>query len=135
MKPENETDDAAHTLGEEVFNDAVERARHVCVWEKERITKSNQPDITGLKAKLALLVEKRDALKELLRRMPSGNVAALRRRCWCYWTVAAILCVASVFFAHLALAPFGLGWETWLYSLAVGIVCAFWTDRTLEECN
>ena len=44
-----------------------------------------------------------------------------------------MLVLASVVFAHLTLAPFGMGGEVWLFCVAIGMVAAFCTDQTLAR--
>src|SRR5207302_8769414 len=85
------------------------------------------------RARYDSLFDRRRELKDILRRAPSENPAGLRRRRWYHMAIAGALLVGGIFFAHLALAPFGLGWEAWAFSLAIGIIAAFWTDKTLEK--
>src|SRR2546427_4250877 len=129
MNTEMNVENLASSLGEAAARQATLKAEQICGWEKQRIGKANASAATGLKARLSFLMERRSALQKFLERAPLGDPAALRRRRCAYWAIAAMLYAASVFFAHLALAPFGLGWETWIMSLAIGVVAPLLIDQ------
>src|SRR5437899_2523975 len=133
VRPEIPLEALAHQLGQEVVDKAQQQAAEVIAWEKRRRGKFNQSEIASLKARYGCLLERRKELKDILRRAPSEDLTGLRRQRWYHWAMAGVLIVGGVFFAHLALAPFGLGWEAWAFSLAIGIIAAFWTDKTLEK--
>src|SRR5712692_7518188 len=126
---------AAYEMGAAAVERAADEAQTVCAWEKRSIEKLVAPDITRLQARRESLVEKRSELQNIIRQAPRVDIASLKRTRNTYWALALVLVVASILFAHLALAPFGLGWETWGFSVAMGLVGAFWTDQTLEECG
>jgi hypothetical protein len=136
MFPKKEFDPSAvaFELGDTAVNRAVDDLERVCAVEKRRREQVNAPEITGLSAELALRTEQRDELQAEIRRTPRQGPLPQRSRLW-YVAIALMLGVAGFSFAHLALAPFGLGWETWLYSLAVASVCAVATDEVLEQCG
>src|SRR2546425_2177115 len=75
------------------------------------------------------------AYEEVLRLAPLDDPTSLLHKRWYYRAFAFTLILAGIFFAHLALAPFGLGWEAWIVCLGIGWVAAFWTERTLETIN
>ena len=136
MFPKKEFDPSAVALelGDAAVNRAVDNLERVCGVEKRRRELLNAPDIKSLGAELALRTEERDELTDQIRRTPRPAPLPRQSRLW-YVMVALVLGVAGFSFAHLALAPFGLGWETWLYSLAVATVCAVATDEVLEQCG
>ncbi len=134
MFPKKEFDPSAvaFELGDTAVNRAVDDLERVCDVEKRRREQVNAPEITRLSAELALRTEERDALLAEIRRTPRPSPLPQPSRLW-YVAIALMLGIAGFSFAHLALAPFGLGWETWLYSLAVASVCAVATDEVLEQ--
>jgi hypothetical protein len=136
MFPKKEFDPSAvaFELGNAAVNRAVDHLELVCGVEKRRREEANAPEIKGLGAELALRTEERDELSDQIRRTPRQVPLRPQSRLW-YVAIALLLGVAGFSFAHLALAPFGLGWETWLYSLAVATVCAVATDEVLEQCG
>jgi hypothetical protein len=126
---------AAYRLGQEAFAELNERAGHLVAWEKVRCETLNQSELASLKARFGCANERRKELKEIVRFDPPEDLSSLRRQRWYHWGIALVLVVSGVFFAHLALAPFGLGWEAWAFSLGIGLVAAFWTDKTLEKTH
>jgi hypothetical protein len=122
----------AGKLGGDAFDQAKAEADLLVAWEKKRLETRNLSEIAALNARGSQLVERRDELKEIVRHAPPDEAAHLYRQRFYYWTVAFLLFAASVFFAHLSLAPFGLGWEAWVLALGFGIVTAVWTDRVLQ---
>ena len=134
MFPKKEFDPSAvaFELGDAAVNRAVENLERVCGVEKRRRELLNAPEIKSLGAELALRTEERDELTDQIRRTPRPNPLPQRSRLW-YVAIAVVLGVAGFAFAHMALAPFGLGWETWLYSLAVATAFAVATDEVLEQ--
>jgi hypothetical protein len=136
MFPKKEFDPSAvaFELGDAAVNRAVENLECVCGVEKRRRELLNAPDIKSLGAELALRTEEHDELTDQIRRTPRRSLLPQRSRLW-YVMIALMLGIAGFSFAHLALTPFGLGWETCLYSLAVATVCAVATDEVLEQCG
>jgi hypothetical protein len=130
-----ETRQIGYRLGAEAIERAADEAQTLCAWEKRRIQKLAAPEETRLRARYQALTEQRRELQNLVWLAPALDVASLRVTRNLYWALAVVLVVASVLFAHMALVPFGLGWETWGFSLAIGLVAAFWTDQTLGECG
>ncbi len=119
----------AHQLGQEAFEKAKDQASEVVGWEKLRREKANLPEIATLKSRYDCLFRSHEEFLEALRQAPSGNPDSLLHRRWCYRAFALVLVVAGIFFAHLALAPFGLGPEAWVLCLGIGCVAPFWTER------
>jgi hypothetical protein len=133
--PEILVEGIARQLGQDAVEKAKEQAAEMIAWEKLRREKVNQSESAGLKARYACCMERRKELRDILRLAPSGDIAGLRGRRWYYGILASVLVIAGIFFAHLTLAPFGLGPEAWLFSAGLGLVAAFWTDRTLEKLS
>jgi hypothetical protein len=125
----------AEELGGEAFDQAKAQADLLITWEKSKLEKRNRAEITAIKLRGNQLVERREELKEILRHAPVDDSARLRGRRSYYWTVAFLLFAASIFFAHLSLAPFGLGREAWALALGIGVITAVWTDRVLETVD
>ncbi len=127
----------AHQLGQDAFDKAKDQAHEVIAWEKTRREKSNLSEITALKARYDCLFRRRTELLETLRLAPGDDSPNTGHKRWYYRGFALTLILAGIFFAHLAIAPFGLGWEAWVLCFGVACVATFWTDRTLAEvsCN
>jgi len=121
-------------LGDAAVNQAIDHLEHVCAHEKRRREHINQAEITCLSAELALRIEEREELRAEIRRTPRPDPMPRRSPTW-YAAIALVLVAAGFSFAHLALTPFGLGWQIWPYSAALAVVCAYATDETLEKCN
>ncbi len=122
-------------LGQQAYERAKEHASHICGWRKRHIEKSNAAEQARLKVRLVSLIEQADELRERLKSRPPEGSAVLRKRRICLYLFVTLLCLASIFFAHLSLAPFGLGWELWILCLGFGIVVPRSTARTLEIFN
>jgi hypothetical protein len=125
----------ARRLGQDAFEKAKQQASEVVASEKLRREKFNLSEITSLQARYDSLFRRRSELLEVLRLAPLDNPSSLLHKRWYYRIFAFTLIVAGIFFAHLALAPFGLGWEAWIVCLGIGWVAAFWTEQTLEKIN
>jgi hypothetical protein len=134
LRREFDPSTVAVELGDAAVNQAIDRLERVCAHEKMRREHINRAEITGLSAELALRNEERDELKAQIRTTPRPDLMPRRSRVW-YVAVALVLAVAGFSFAHLALTPFGLGWQVWPYSVAIAVVCAYATDETLEKCG
>jgi hypothetical protein len=124
----------AFELGDAAVNQAVDRLERVGGLEKRRREEVNAAEVTSLSAELALRTEERDELRAEVRRTPRPEPIVRRSRIW-YVAVALVLVIAGFSFAHLALSPFGLGWQVWPYSVALAVVCAYATEETLEKCD
>ena len=124
----------AFELGDAAVNQAIDRLERVGGLEKRRREQVNAAEITSLSAELALRTEERDELRAEARRTPRPDPMPRRSRMW-YVAVALVLVIAGFSFAHLALSPFGLGWQVWPYSVALAVVCAYATEETLEKCD
>ncbi len=132
---ENLLEVLAHQLGQDAFDKAKDQASEVIAWEKIRREKSNLSEMTALKARYDCLFKQRASLLETLRLAPVDDSSNARHKRWYYRGFALSLILSGIFFAHLALAPFGLGWETWVICFGIACVATFWTDRTLAEVN
>jgi hypothetical protein len=125
----------ARGLGQDTFESVKEHASEIVAWEKIRREKSNLSEIVTLKARFDSLFRLRSELLEFLRLAPQDDPAHLFAKRWYYRAFAGILILAGIFFAHLALAPYGLGWEAWIVCLGIAGVAAFWTEQTLEKID
>ena len=63
---------------------------------------------------------------------PQGDRETRRRRCIYYVCVTVILTVSGFFFSLLAFDPFQLGWKSYWYCLAIGVVTPFAVDKFLD---
>jgi hypothetical protein len=123
-----------HKVGSTAFDlgqTAIERVEEACAQEKLRREKLNSAEIAGLRVRLTHLSERRSELRKVDTLTLPSDLENLRRKRWCARFLALFFAACGVFFAHLALAPFGLGWEAWLFSFGLGIVGFLSTDRFL----
>src|ERR1700675_2513700 len=97
----------AHQLGRDAFDKAKDQASEVIAWEKIRREKSNQSEITALKARYDCLFRRRATLLETLRLAPVDDSPNATHKRWYYRGFALSLILAGIFFAHLALAQIG----------------------------
>jgi hypothetical protein len=127
-------EDMAQRLAGQEFDELMARVNKLIAWEKKRIETQNRSEITALKARGTQLVERRVDLQAEIRQLgPIAGPARPRGGRVYYWLAVAVLFTASVFFAHLSLAPFGLGWEAWALAVGMGIITAILTDLVLEK--
>ncbi len=125
----------ARQMGRDAVEKSKEQIAELIAWEKVRHEKQNESEVKALKVRYGCCFERRKELKELARLGPTGSLRNLCLRRLFNISLASFLVVAGVFFAHLTLTPFGLGGEAWLFSAGLGLVAAFWTERTLEKIN
>src|ERR1039458_10421643 len=128
LRKEFDASMVAFELGDAAVNQAVWRVERVGGLEKRRREQVNAAEITSLSAELALRTEERDELRAEARRTPRPDPMPRRSRMW-YAAGALVLVIAGFSFAHLALSPFGLGWQVWPYSVALAVVCAYATEE------
>jgi hypothetical protein len=134
--PEIPIETLARQLGQNTFEKTMEQVREVTGWEKLRRDKFNRAEIASLRIRGDSLLRRRTELLAILRLAPpSGDATGLLRKRWYYRVFALTLVAAGVFFAHLALDPFGWGWETWILCLGIGWTVAFSTEQTLEKID
>src|SRR5207244_2633278 len=131
----NRLEGLARQLGQDAFETAKQQASEVIVCEKLRREQFNLSEVASLKARYGSLLRRRAELLEVLRLVPHDDPTDLLHKRLYYRVFAFTLILGGIFFAHLALAPFGLGWEAWVVCLGIGWVAAFWTERTLETIN
>ncbi|MFY9561301.1 MAG: hypothetical protein WAQ52_13795 [Terriglobales bacterium] len=132
-----EDDRNATEIGRQMGCEGVERvisnAERFCEYAGQEIGLTNHPRVLGLRAELALLVEREDELKTRLRQAPPrGDVRSRRRQTRYHWAVTMILTVAGFFFSLLAFAPFRLGSKGYLYCLGIAVITPFSVDKFLE---
>ena len=135
LGPEVVLEGQAYQLAQQSFEDLRERAAELVAWGKVRRENLNRAEVASLRARYSACLDRRTELKEVLRLAPGGDLTRTGRKWWYYGGIAVVLIAAGVFFAHLTLAPFGLGWEAWAFSGGLGLVGAFWTDMTLEKVS
>jgi hypothetical protein len=110
------------SFGERSATEAIEWARTFGHWEKLRIQKTNAGEIAKRQARLELHCQRRDELTAFLQRRPPVDLVALGRKRQMYLLLSTVFAVASIVFAHMAMAPLGLGWEAWVVGVAVGLM-------------
>src|ERR1017187_8013817 len=123
----------AFDLGDAAVDQAVDRLERIRDFEKAAREGVNAAEITSLNAELALRTGQRDELRDAIRKTPRPDPSGRQSRIW-YVAIALVLAMAGFAFAHLALTPFGVGWEVWPIAIALSVVCAYTTDETLEKC-
>ena len=116
MKPKNEEPNLqiclstlARTLGQETFEKTKEQATRAIAHETLRRKKFTLSEIASLKGQYDSLFRCRAEHLETIRLSPSNDPRHLLHRRWYYRLFALTLILTGIFFAHLALAPFGLG--------------------------
>lgn len=131
--PMHDYESLGRDFAERSLQNVVADAKTFCGWEMERIKRTDHAEITRLRAHLALACERRDELKARLSDKPTVDLTALRHKRALYLATATVFFVAAVFMAHVSLDPFGLGWEAWPTSLALGILGMMSLLLALEE--
>jgi hypothetical protein len=122
----------AFDLGSAAANRSVDSGDSIMSFEKLRRQLTNEPEIIASKALLRTLVDERDDLRSLLRTIIPSVLKTRFRRLY-FIIVAAILMLGGLAFTHLAFEPFGLGWQSWIYAVALSFVCAAPADVVLER--
>jgi hypothetical protein len=122
----------AYDLGSTAVKSVREKLDSVCTHEKHRIQKSSEHEIVGIKLRLEIQRREWRELRTCLQTRPRNASALFRRGRYCQ-IIAAFLTIAGVVFAHLTLEPFGLGWESWLFSVGLAIVGGFWAAQVIER--
>jgi len=126
-------EDVAQLLGMEGVDNLVANAERVCTYEQQRIELTNQSMIVRLQGEYNLLVAEGQRIEEKLHTAPpSGDLRRLRRRAIYSWSVTVFLTVAGFALSLMTLAPFRLGWVSWLYCAGIAIVTPYLVDRLLE---
>ncbi len=126
-------EDVAQQLGMEGVDNLVANAERVCTYQQQYIELTNQPMIVGLQGEYNLLVAEQRRIEERLHTAPpSGDLRRLRRRAIYSWSVTVFLTVAGFALSLMTLAPFRLGWVSWLYCGGIAIVAPYLVDKLLE---
>jgi len=128
------------SVAEQVGGQGVEKlvtdAERICTYEARRIGLENEPAIVRLQAEGAILVaEERRIAERLQSAPPMGDRRRLFWRRIYYWSVALLLAVTGFFAITLSLAPFRLGWISWLISAGMAALTPFLIDKLLEHTN
>ena len=117
----------------EGVDNLVTNAERVCTYEQQRIQLTNQSMIVRLQGEYNLLVAEGQRIEEKLHTAPpSGDLRRLRRRAIFSWSITTILTVGGFALSLLTLAPFRLGWVSWLYCGGIAIVTPYLLDKLLE---
>ena len=126
-------EDVAQQLGMEGVDNLVANAERVCTYEQQRIELNNQSMIVRLQGEYSVLVAEERRIEEKLHTAPpSGDLRRLRRRAFFSWSVTTFLTVAGFALSLMTLAPFRLGWVSWLYCAGIAIVTPYLVDKLLE---
>ena len=126
-------EDVAQQLGMEGVDNLVTNAERVCTYEQQRIELTNQSMIMRLHGEYNLLVAEEQRIEEKLHTAPpSGDLRRLRRRAIYSLSITAFLTVAAFALSLMTLAPFRLGWVSWLYCGGIAIVTPYLVDKLLE---
>ena len=126
-------EEVAQQLGMEGVDNLVTNAERVCTYEQQRIELTNQSMIVRLQGEYNLLVAEEQRIEEKLHTAPpSGDLRRLRRRAIYSWSITAFLTVAGFALSLMTLAPFRLGWVSWLYCGGIAIVTPYLVDKLLE---
>jgi hypothetical protein len=119
-------------LGRTLRHQAIEHGEQICRCEVRRTELENSAAVLEAQAELSVRHDERERHQAVLRNAAdSGQNPMLK--CLLLIAIAIILGMAGFASAHLALAPFGLGWYEWPFSAGVGIICAVLTHMFLEE--
>jgi len=126
-------EDVAQQLGMEGVDNLVANAERVCTYEQQRIELNNQSMIVGLQGEYNVLVAEERRIEEKLHTAPpSGDLRRLRQRAIYSWSVTVFLTIAGFALSLMTLAPFRLGWVSWLYCAGIAIVTPHLVDKLLE---
>jgi hypothetical protein len=134
MNPKFDMEFVAQEVGGQGIEKLVADAERICIHEQRRIALENEPFIVRLQAEGATLVaeEGRVADRLALAPPPGGRRRLFWRRIY-YWAIVALLAVTGFFSIELSLAPFRLGWMSWLISAGIAALTPFLIDRFLEH--
>jgi len=126
-------EEVAQQLGMEGVDNLVTNAERVCTYEQQRIELTNQSMIVRLQGEYSLLVAEERRIEEKLHTAPpSGDLRRLRRRAIFSWSITTFLTIAGFALSLMTLAPFRLGWVSWLYCGGIAIVTPYLIDKLLE---
>ena len=126
-------EEVAQQLGMEGVDHLVANAERVCTYEQQRIELTNQSMIVRLQGEYNLLIAEERGIEEKLHTAPpSGDLRRLRRRAIYSWSVTVFLTIAGFALSLMTLAPFRLGWVSWLYCGGIAIVTPYLIDKLLE---
>ena len=134
ISPGFDVEPVARQIGAQGVDKLVMDAERVSSYEEERIVHENAPEIVRLQAEFAIQLAEERRLNERLASAPAhGDLRRLRLRGTFCWAVVAILAVTGFFSTMLSLAPFRLGWMSWLVSAGMALLTPFLVDRLLEN--
>jgi hypothetical protein len=134
VNPGFDAETVAQQAGGEGVDKLVTDAERICIYEQQRIARTNEAEIVRFEAEFAILhAEQRRIAGKLEQAPPSGNLLRLRLKAIFYWVVVVILLVTGFFSTMLSFAPFRLGWMSWLVSAGLAMLTPFLVDRLLEN--
>jgi hypothetical protein len=124
---------AGERLGNDGFDQLLDRAHAVCECERLRIELANLPLLTARKAEYFALLEQDEELqKRIYNAKPPHEERARRWRIIYCWTVAAVLVVAGFVLSLLTLEPYRLGYKAVLYCLGMAIATPYLIEKALQ---
>lgn len=134
MNPSFEGQLFGGTLGDDGYQQLVERADAICEYERQRIELSNRSRIAALQDECSALLERvRDLTKRIyIASPPHEERTRVRRIIYCR-TVATVLIVASFVLSLVTLEPYRLGYKAILYCLGIAIATPYLVEKTLDS--
>jgi hypothetical protein len=132
MRPDFNPIASAHTIGQKVAKNAAKELATICCQEMLRIQNTNAPMILTLTLLLESLYRELQELRAKLHLIcPTPRALVSRRRY--HMCIATLFTIAGLISSRFSLAPFGIGWEIWIFSSALALTGAFWTDVILQR--
>lgn len=129
-----EPEAVAQQLGAGGVDNLVENAERICGFQQQHIELSNQGTILSLQLQYnELLGEERRIENLLLSAPPIGDLRRLRRRAIYFWALTTVLAISGFAFTVITLAPFQLGWMSWLFAGGIAVLTPFLIDKLLEH--
>lgn len=131
MNPEQEI---GSQLGEDAVNRVVANVEQYCAYQVRHIELENRAPIAMLKAEYNLLGKQASTIEHRLRDAPPpGDLRRYRHKRVFAWVVTGLLTVTAFFLAQLALAPFRLGWQSYLFCIGIATVIPFLMEELFED--
>ncbi len=122
----------AFQLANSGINQNIAWAERICAEEQRRIELANQPEVNRLRARFTILVREQSDRHAIQRATPACNMSRPSLPVFSAATVL-LFAIAGLALAHLALQPYGFGWQIWPCSIALALLCAFATAELLNR--
>ena len=124
----------AHQLGAGGVDNLVANAERICDYQQRHIELTNQGAILSFQEQYNQLVgEERRIETLLLSAPPSGDARRLRRRAIYCWVLTAMLTLSGLAFTLVTLAPFRLGWTSWLFAIGIAAPTPYLVEKLLDR--